>query len=342
MVSVGTLLTGLTLLLSACGSGTNPAVGTVDTPTSVARSATDSALSFRAVLGEMPYRASTGASVAPGSSAASSCEGGRLVTAPAKQTPGAQVVLADVQKLSCYVLGPTLLTGRNVGSADAVSDPATGAWDVNVHFANDDFVQKVAKPYVDKQIAIELDGVVQSAPTINPGITGSDVTISGAFDEATARDVAARIDPSSRSRTPETPTTTATDALMQTFSNRCNDVGPRLGLSKSLSDVMMPTVDVVRSGFERAHEPVPSDLAHLDGKQRIALCDFTTEDPSHETSPTTMCPNGDLAHVGLAPHVMFVVDANLTATKFPGLQYLLPTGMTVRPTPGACVGLGSP
>ena len=112
------------------------------------------------------------------------------MTAPAKQTPGAQVVLADVQKLSCYVLGPTLLTGRNVGSADAVSDPTTGAWDVNVHFANDDFVQKVAKPYVDKQIAIDLDGVVQSAPTINPGITGSDVTISGAFDEATARDVA--------------------------------------------------------------------------------------------------------------------------------------------------------
>ena len=51
-VSVGALLTVLALLLSACGSGTNPAVGTVNTPTTVARSATDSALSFRAVLGE--------------------------------------------------------------------------------------------------------------------------------------------------------------------------------------------------------------------------------------------------------------------------------------------------
>ena len=34
-------------------------------------------------------------------------------------------------------------------------------------------------PYVNKQVAIELDGVVQSAPTINPGITGRDVQISG-------------------------------------------------------------------------------------------------------------------------------------------------------------------
>ena len=33
--------------------------------------------------------------------------------------------------------------------------------------------------YVNKQVAIELDGVVQSAPKINPGITGRDVEITG-------------------------------------------------------------------------------------------------------------------------------------------------------------------
>ena len=36
-------------------------------------------------------------------------------------------------------------------------------------------------PYVGKQVAIELDGVVQSAPEINPGITGRDVQITGDF-----------------------------------------------------------------------------------------------------------------------------------------------------------------
>jgi preprotein translocase subunit SecD len=75
---------------------------------------------------------------------------------------------------------------------------------VNVHFANNDFVTKVARSNVGKQIAVILNGVVQSAPTIESGITGDDVFISGNYNEATARDVAARIDPSSRSRTPQT------------------------------------------------------------------------------------------------------------------------------------------
>ena len=64
------------------------------------------------------------------------------------------------------------------------------AWEVNVHFKNNDFVQKVAKPYVNKQVAIELDGVVQSAPTINQGITGQDVTISGNFTSKEAHQLA--------------------------------------------------------------------------------------------------------------------------------------------------------
>jgi hypothetical protein len=341
-VAVGAV-TGLVFVLPACGSAANHAAESTSTSTTVAHAAADSVLSFREVRGEMPYGVSTAASVAAGGpDGASSCHGGRLVTPPAKQTSDAQIVLTDRQKSACYELGPTLLLGTNVGSADAVADPTSSSWIVNVHFTNDDFVKKVASVELNKQIAIVLDGVVQSAPKVDPGITGSDVTISGGYDQATARGTAARIDPSSRSRTPETPTTTATDALMQTFSKRCEDVGPRLGFSMSVSGVTMPTVATVRSGLERAHEPVPSGLANLDGKQRIALCYFTAADPSQDRSPTTICPNGDVAEVGAAPQVMFVVEANLTATKFPGMQYLLPTGMTVPPTPGPCVGLGSP
>ena len=61
---------------------------------------------------------------------------------------------------------------KSVGSASAQYDPHTSQWVVDVKFKNDDFVNKVAVPYVNKLVAIELDGVVQSAPEINPGITG--------------------------------------------------------------------------------------------------------------------------------------------------------------------------
>jgi preprotein translocase subunit SecD len=105
-----------------------------------------------------------------------------------------QVVLPDKadkhgKHQLCYVLGPTLLTGKNIGSAKKFLDQTNG-WQVNVGFKNDDFVKKIAGPYVNKNVAIVLDGIVQSAPNINPGITGRNVTISGTFSEKEAGDLA--------------------------------------------------------------------------------------------------------------------------------------------------------
>jgi preprotein translocase subunit SecD len=121
---------------------------------------------------------------APGSG---TCQNGKLVT---PDVADKQVVLPDLNHTACYLLGPTILTGRGVGTASAIIDTTTAAWIVNVHFKNNDFVTKVAVPYVNKQVAIELDGVVQSAPTINPGITGKDVTISGTFTSKQAHQLA--------------------------------------------------------------------------------------------------------------------------------------------------------
>jgi len=117
----------------------------------------------------------------------STCRDGKAVTPDVANNT---VLLPDLQKTACYVLGPTIMTGRNVGTATAVVNPTTAAWEVNVHFKNDDFVKKVAQPYVNKQVAIELDGIVQSAPNINPGITGQDVTISGSFSSKEAHQLA--------------------------------------------------------------------------------------------------------------------------------------------------------
>lgn len=61
-----------------------------------------------------------------------------------------------------------------------------------VHFPGRvDFVTKVADPNIGKQVAIALDGVVQSAPVINEGITaGNPVRISGSFTQTEAKELA--------------------------------------------------------------------------------------------------------------------------------------------------------
>lgn len=88
----------------------------------------------------------------------------------------------------CYLLAPTVLTGKSVSKAR--SSFYNGQWQVDVTFRGNDFVEKVARPYVNQQVAIALDGVVYSAPVINPGITGKSVQITGSFTEKEAKDLA--------------------------------------------------------------------------------------------------------------------------------------------------------
>jgi preprotein translocase subunit SecD len=141
-------------------------------------------LRFRLVLGTIPYSATSAAVTDPSES---TCRDGAAVT---PDLPQQQVILPDKDKVFCYLLGPTILTGRNIGSANAVVNSSSGTWQVDTTFDNDDFVNKVAKEYVGKQISIVLDGVVQSAPSINQGITGRNVTITGNFSSDDAHELA--------------------------------------------------------------------------------------------------------------------------------------------------------
>jgi preprotein translocase subunit SecD len=140
-------------------------------------------LRFRLVQEAIPY---AGASAVTNASNAT-CRDGAAVT---PDRPAQPVILPDKDKQLCYLLGPTLLTGRNIGSAAAVVNTSSGQWQVDVHFKDNDFVSKVATPDVGKQVAIVLDGVVQSAPTIQEGISGQNVTITGSFSEKEAQDLA--------------------------------------------------------------------------------------------------------------------------------------------------------
>lgn len=101
--------------------------------------------------------------------------------------PDGSVWLYDENKESCYQVGPTLLTGRAVKTAGKQYDQE---WKVDVEFRNDDFVTNVASQYVGQRVAIVLDDRVQSAPTINEGITGRNVQITGGFKEKEAADLA--------------------------------------------------------------------------------------------------------------------------------------------------------
>jgi preprotein translocase subunit SecD len=109
---------------------------------------------------------------------------------PADTDAAQQVVLPDRDKTSCYVLGPAIVTGKSVGSANTEYDSNSSQFVTNIHFKNNDFLDKIAGPLVGKNVAIELDGVVQSAPTIDQGITGRDVEISGNFTQGQAKDLA--------------------------------------------------------------------------------------------------------------------------------------------------------
>jgi preprotein translocase subunit SecD len=156
-------------------------------------------LRFRPVLGVLPYELAPNATTpasSPQSQTVTSCEAGALVTPRAQDTAAnPQVILPDRpdkngRRQVCYVLGPTLMTGRAIDSASKNFDSSVGGWFVQVKFMNDDFVNKVAKPEVNKDVAIVLDGVVQSAPRIQPGITGRSVQITGNFTEQEAGNIA--------------------------------------------------------------------------------------------------------------------------------------------------------
>jgi preprotein translocase subunit SecD len=93
----------------------------------------------------------------------------RTVLLPLLPTPG-QSLKSSVR----YVLGPTQMTGTSIGSAVA-QQSQTGQWEVNYSLkggAGSTLWDTVAKENFHLLLGVELDGVVQSAPIIQPGQTG--------------------------------------------------------------------------------------------------------------------------------------------------------------------------
>jgi preprotein translocase subunit SecD len=127
-------------------------------------------------------------------------ETGELVTyqdddADGAYTPPAAGVTGDRK----YRLGPVEITGDALDQATAVYQPGGQnvpldqvGWQVQFQLTGDGAARfsEITTRLQGRQLAIVLDGVVQSAPTINEPITGGQGQITGGFDEAEAKDLA--------------------------------------------------------------------------------------------------------------------------------------------------------
>jgi preprotein translocase subunit SecD len=92
-----------------------------------------------------------------------------------------------------YLLGPAAVTGKALSSAQATVDTTTGSWQVEFSLTGTgtkDWNDMAAQVGQGNQIAIDLDGVVKSAPTLDTTNFPGKGTITGNFTQREAKDLA--------------------------------------------------------------------------------------------------------------------------------------------------------
>ena len=138
--------------------------------------------------------------------AVKSCDSTTLQALLAAGVPIPTTSRADNQRNDCVVLrqrnsknrlylGKTVLTGSVVNSAK--SSFLNGQWTVSINFTGSGSAKwdAVGSQYFHQQVAIELDGIVQSAPTIQPDVQafssfGGTAQITGNFGQDEASNLA--------------------------------------------------------------------------------------------------------------------------------------------------------
>ncbi|MGC0419617.1 protein translocase subunit SecD [Embleya sp. AB8] len=101
-------------------------------------------------------------------------------------------------KAEKYILGPVLIPGTDVSSSKAQlpQNGSVGGWEVELKFS-DSGTNKFTKitgdlaanKYPTNRFAIDLDGVVVSAPSVRAEIPGGSAVISGDFTRTSAKDL---------------------------------------------------------------------------------------------------------------------------------------------------------
>jgi preprotein translocase subunit SecD len=153
-------------------------------------------LLFRPVLQTLPPE-STPPATAPGSPPTTASAASIPTTSREQDDPKKPVVLPEIdhktKRVSArYQLGPAELTGKALSGATATVDPNTGAWQVDFTLNGSGSKQfdQLAQRNFHKQVAIDLDGQVQSAPQINAQQFNGKGQITGNFSERDAKNLA--------------------------------------------------------------------------------------------------------------------------------------------------------
>lgn len=117
-------------------------------------------------------------------------------TPPEEDIPTSAVILPlkdrDGEVVQRMQLAPAVLTGEVVRTASAAFDQTTSTWFVQLELTSKGSPQfdAMAASNQGKQVAIVLDGVIKSAPTIQATSFSGRPTITGDFTEREARDLA--------------------------------------------------------------------------------------------------------------------------------------------------------
>jgi len=107
--------------------------------------------------------------------------------------PDKQLVACSQDGTARYILDKAVVKGTEVAGATAGVDQTTGEWVVSVDFKSEGATQFsritgqiTSLPAPRNQLAMVLDGVVISAPTIQEAIPGGKARISGSFTQESA------------------------------------------------------------------------------------------------------------------------------------------------------------
>ena len=118
-------------------------------------------------------------------------------TKPEDNKPENQVVLPEKDQngtvIARYLLGPAEVNGQALSSARATVEPTTGVWQVEFELTSagtKQWNEMAAKVGQGNQIAIDLDGVVRSAPRLDTTDFPGKGRITGDFTQREAKDLA--------------------------------------------------------------------------------------------------------------------------------------------------------
>jgi hypothetical protein len=107
-------------------------------------------------------------------------------------TPTSGVACAPDRRTD-YLLGPAIVDGTQLSTAEAQHDDVTQHWGIQLTWtaAGQQALSTATAGLIGQRIAIVASGVAISAPTVQAPITGAQMQISGDFTEAAAQQLAA-------------------------------------------------------------------------------------------------------------------------------------------------------